>query len=78
MKKYRKKLAVIEALQFTGNNVNEVLKFAKNSFTSKIVIPTSEDYITAEIGDYIIKDDKEQFYICKPSTFYDTYEEVID
>lgn len=82
MKKYRKKPVVIEAVQFTGNNVDEILEFAKDSFnnpsTSEIVIPTLEGNMIASIGDYIIKGVNGEFYPCKPDIFDKTYEEVVE
>lgn len=82
MKKYRKKPVIIEAVQFTGNNVDEILEFAKDSFnnpsTSEIVIPTLEGNMIASIGDYIIKGVNGEFYPCKPDIFDKTYEEVVE
>lgn len=82
MKKYRKKPVVIEAVQFTGNNVDEILEFAKDSFnnpsTSEIVIPTLEGNMMVSIGDYVIKGVNGKFYPCKPDIFDKTYEEVVE
>lgn len=82
MKKYRKKPVVIEAVQFTGNNVDEILEFAKDSFnnpsTSEIVIPTLEGNMMVSIGDYVIKGVDGEFYPCKPDIFDKTYEEVVE
>lgn len=82
MKKYRKKPVIIEAVQFTGNNVDEILEFAKDSFnnpsTSEIVIPTLEGNMMVSIGDYVIKGVNGEFYPCKPDIFDKTYEEVVE
>lgn len=82
MKKYRKKPVIIEAVQFTGNNVDEILEFAKNSFnnpsTNEMMIPTLEGNMIASIGDYIIKGVNGEFYPCKPDIFDKTYEEVVE
>lgn len=82
MKKYRKKPVVIEAVQFTGNNVDEILEFAKDSFnnpsTSEIVIPTLEGNMMVSIGDYVIKGVNGEFYPCKPDIFDKTYEEIVE
>lgn len=82
MKKYRKKPVVIEAVQFTGNNVDEILEFAKDSFnnpsTSEIVIPTLEGNMMVSIRDYVIKGVNGEFYPCKPDIFDKTYEEVVE
>lgn len=80
MKKYRKKPVIIEAVQFTSNNVDEILEFAKGSFnnpsTSEIVIPTLEGNMMVSIGDYVIKGVNGEFYPCKPDIFDKTYEEI--
>ena len=82
MKKYRKKPVVIEAVQFTGNNVDEILEFAKDSFnnpsTSEIVIPTLEGNMMVSIGDYVIKGVNGEFYPCKLDIFDKTYEEIVE
>lgn len=80
MKKYRKKPIVIEAVQFTGNNVDEILGFAKDSFknplTRDVIIHTSECNMIVSIGDYVIKGINGEFYPCKPDIFDKTYEEI--
>ncbi len=80
MKKYRKKPVVIEAVQFTGNNVDEILGFAKDSFknplTRDVIIYTSECNMIVSIGDYVIKGVNGEFYPCKPDIFDKTYEEI--
>lgn len=82
MGKYRKKPVVIEAIRFDGDNVNEILKFAKDSYnnpyTNEIMIPTLEGNMIASIGDYVIKGVNGEFYPCKPDIFAKTYEEVIE
>ena len=89
MIKYRKKPVVIEAIQFTGTNENvEVLKrfinrsiITESSYLSdyqvnSIVIETLEGDMTANVGDYIIKGIKGEYYPCKPDIFNETYERV--
>ena len=85
--KYRKKPVVIEAIQFTRNNFEEIKYFTNNkahSFTTErtpngksyCTIDTLEgDHIATE-GDYIIKGVKGEFYPCKPDIFEQTYEMV--
>lgn len=41
-----------------------------------IEIPTLEGTMRADIGDYIIKGVKGEFYPCKPDIFEQTYDEV--
>ena len=81
IKKYRKKPVIIEAVQFTGKNYNEIIKFAGTDI--KIVgrektpiIKTLEGNMKVSKGDYIIKGIQGEFYPCKPDIFHDTYDEI--
>lgn len=80
VKKYRKKPVVIEALQFTGDNITQVVIFASPDASYNSVdgmrIFTLEGTHKADIGDYIIKGIANEFYPCKPDIFLKTYEEV--
>ena len=74
--KYRKKPVVIEAVQFDGENFQEILEFAKgksmwwiNHPSHGMVITTLEGDMKASKGDYIIKGVKGEFYPCKPDIF---------
>lgn len=86
--KFRKKPVVIEAVQWTGVNVDAVLGFtlgrasvrdesfvrARSSSTRVLVIETLEGDMRAEPGDWIICGVKGEFYPCKPDIFAATYE----
>lgn len=86
MPKFRKKPIEIEAIQFTGDNVQEIW----NAFgAAGIYGPTEKnpDYLIlttvhgdeapARPGDWIISDGKPgTFYPCKPDIFAATYEPV--
>ena len=86
MAKYRKKPVVIEAIQFTGDNATEINFFTEcksyptDESTSSspkekvLIIPTLEGDMRANVGDYIIKGVKGEFYPCKPDIFEATYE----
>jgi hypothetical protein len=77
MTKYRKKPVVIEAIQWTGENVEEVSKFAGNNCSiglDHVWIDTLEGVMRTDKGDYIIKGIKGEFYPCKPDIFEATYE----
>jgi hypothetical protein len=82
MGKYRKKPVVIEAMQYSGANVQEIIAFTggqaiKNGGKSDyMTIPTLEGDHIATTGDFIIKGIKGEFYPCKPDIFEATYEEV--
>lgn len=85
-KKYRKKPVVIEAILWNGNAIQELDDFMseqEHSYTTApqgrnggylVNIKTLEGVMTANIGDYIIKGVKGEFYPCKPDIFETTYE----
>jgi hypothetical protein len=79
-KLYRTKPVVISALQWTGNNSEEMLKFCERCFFKSekrdLIIVTLEGDMQATIGDYIIKGVKNEFYPCKEDIFKLTYETV--
>ena len=78
--KFRKKPVVIEAIQWNGNNVDEIIKFtdAKSYMTTvgHMSIRTLEGNMIASPGDWIIKGVQGEFYPCKPDIFEATYEKV--
>lgn len=90
MAKYRKKPVVVEAVQWNGSNVKEILMFAGsdakfsdstgNQLSDKLYqtlsIETLEGTMKADIGDFIIKGVANEFYPCKESVFLVTYEKV--
>lgn len=83
MAQYRKKPVMISAMQFTGVNAEECLKFiegreqiVKCGPAERIEIKTLEGTMTARVGDWIIRGVKGEFYPCKPDVFAATYELV--
>lgn len=85
--KFRKKPVEIEALQFTGKNINETEKFVGKRLRVQnllvygkdiysIDIETLEGIMRAEPNDWIIKGVKGEFYPCKPDIFEVTYERI--
>lgn len=82
--KYRKKPVIIEAVQWSGNNLNEILDFMKDKQPNYyeddeqklLTIQTLEGNMIASVGDYIIKGVQGEFYPCKPDIFKKTYEVV--
>ncbi len=82
--KFRKRPVVIEAVQFTGANLFECLRFMGEpehvvnnielKATDAPVIHTLEGMMTTSPGDWIIKGVKGEFYPCKPDIFELTYE----
>jgi len=82
--KYRKKPVVIEAIQFTGKNEDEINAFLAGGTrdhvvtTEQVHISTLEGTMRADLKDWIIKGVKGEFYPCKPDIFEATYEQVTD
>lgn len=78
--KYRKKPVIIEAIQWLGENEKEIFDFVEDKYhmnsDGRLVIETLEGEHIANVGDYIIKGIKGEFYPCKPDIFHQTYEEV--
>lgn len=77
--KFRKKPVVVDAIQWTGENHDEIMKFVGNDVSrgdGKIYIDTLEGIMSASIGDWVIKGVKGEFYPCKPDIFERTYEAV--
>ncbi len=78
MGKFIKKPVAIEAVEWTGENIKEVMDFmewrnAEYDDISGLVIHTLEGNHSANIGDMIIKGVKGEFYPCKPDIFKSTY-----
>lgn len=82
IKTYVKKPVVVEAVRWTGNNLDEIRDFCGGSLTFKgskpirIYINTLEGRHMCLPFDYIIKGVQGEFYPCKPDIFKETYEEV--
>lgn len=80
--KYRKKPIIVEAIQYTDDNLEDILSFTEGfayfvDSICKLLIKTSEGaVVVAEKGDYIVKNSYGEFYSCEPDTFEETYEAV--
>ncbi|MHC6175446.1 hypothetical protein [Glutamicibacter sp. X7] len=89
---FRKKPVVIEAMQLTGSNREEIFKWAssrtplgrvvpavpKADTIDQMLIHTLEGTMTADPGDWIIRGVQGEFYPCKPDIFEQTYEVATD
>ena len=80
--KFRKKPVVIEAVQWTGANYQDIRPFCPIAIIERgpdlrpvCTIPTLEGDMPVSPGDWIIKGVKGEFYPCKPDIFEVTYEE---
>ena len=85
--KFRKKPIVIDAIQFTNESKDQCFHFVTcNKYASfdcdvdikkdqpTLIIQTLEGEMKTQIGDWIIKGVKGEFYPCKPDIFEATYE----
>ena len=92
MAKYRTKACDIEAIRWTGLNLEAMQEFVGESLEYDIIdtawqvqkgapvinirIKTLEGVMHASVGDYIIKGLRGEFYPCKPDVFEQKYELV--
>ena len=82
MNKYRKKPVVIEAVQWQGSwdHADTITEWIDSNGGDSayragvIVIATLEGQMRADIGDWVIRGVKGEFYPCKPDIFAATYE----
>jgi hypothetical protein len=83
--KYRKKPVVIEAIEWDGGNINDLIAFASDNLKPNLdscsgihapTISTLEGEMRVSVGDYVIRGVKGEFYPCKPEIFEATYEAV--
>lgn len=89
--KAKKKPVIIEYVQWTGENISEIMSFcgsaahdiyqinlANMPIEYSLIIKTLEGNMRADPGDYIIKGVHGEFYPCKPNIFKETYETIDD
>lgn len=80
IKTYRKKPIVIEAVELTSDNFDDILEWMSSpacyNGLSPLRIQTLEGEMKAMPGDFIIKGVNGEFYPCKPDIFHKTYEET--
>lgn len=85
---YRKRPIVVQAIHYTGGNLDAVARFAGTAAKvaparlpgpgrgvhEGIKITTLEGVMTASVGDWVIKGAAGEFYPCKDAIFAQTYE----
>ena len=80
MARYKIKPCEIEAIQWTGENIIELLDWGQGKIlwndVDDLFIDTLEGRMKANINDYIIKGLKGEFYPCKPDVFKKKYERI--
>lgn len=81
--KVRKKVVEVEAVQWTGENLGEIVDFCGDRLFfiegkqhTFLYIDTLEGSHVCSLNDYIIKGIKGEFYPCKPDIFEATYERI--
>lgn len=79
--KFRKKPIVVDAIQFNGENYEEIEKFTdnaafKNTTLEILYINTLEGTMRINDNDWVIKGVNGEFYPCKPDIFEKTYDKV--
>lgn len=81
VREYRKKPVIIEAIQITPLNLEEVEAFVGGDLgihpEGGLVIATLEGAMRARIGWWVIKGITGEFYPCEPAIFELTYEDVL-
>jgi len=89
IKRYVKKPIVITALQWKGDNYEEIASFCQYIDESerrtmcflngdKLWIRTKEGQLKASVGDFIIRGIQGEFYPCDYNIFLQTYDEVAE
>lgn len=81
VKTFVKKPIQVQAIQWTGDNYEELVDFVGNvmfpySFKDEVIIETLEGEVIASRSDWIIRGIDGKFYLCDPDIFEKTYEEV--
>lgn len=83
VKRYIKKVPIVEAVRWTGYNFDEIQDFVgfNNAYFQRtnppeVYIPTPEGAEYASIGDYIIKFADGEIRTCDANFFKLTYEEA--
>lgn len=74
---FKKKPVVVNAIQYTGNNFNEIEEFTNDQCLMRdnnLIIKTLEGEHIASKFDMIIKGVENEHYPCKPDIFEKTYE----
>jgi hypothetical protein len=82
MSKWRKKPVIVDAIQYTGDNAFDCVKFAGEAGTQEangdLTIITLEGRMHVSRWDWVMKGVKGEFYPIKPDILELTYEKVED
>lgn len=75
--RYRKRPVMVQAIQWTGENLADVLDFCPAAAwgnATGLAIATTEGVMRADRDDWVIRGVAGEFYPCKPEVFEATYE----
>ena len=78
---YVKKPIPVQALQWTGDNFEEIHNFITNypvviTSNNELIVSTLEGDMRAPIGSYIIQGVEGEFYPCRGPIFEKTYQSI--
>lgn len=80
IREYIKLPVTVQAIQWTGDNCDEVMEFCGDwalfitcEGSKQLQIITLEGVMMASVGDYIVKGVDDEYYPCKPHIFDLTY-----
>ena len=80
MARYKTKPCEIEAIQWTGKNIIELLDWGQGKIlwndVDDLFIDTLEGRMRADVYDYIIKGLRGEYYPCKPDVVEKKYEAI--
>lgn len=77
VQKFRKQPVEVEAVRWTGENGAELREWSDGAVvcgTLWAIVKTLEGEMRGDLGDWIIRGVKGEFYPCKPDIFEATYE----
>lgn len=85
MPMYVKKPIPIEARQITVENADELAAWSKSDIAKRpdgtmagMLVYTLEGTMTGNVGDYLIKGVRGEFYFCAKDIFEETYEDYVE
>ena len=94
VKKYIKRAIEVQAIQWTGENHDEMYSFLVNGNGDSVIKPdiynrffkkdgtlyidTLEGYMYVRKGNYVIKGIQGEYYPCDPDIFDQLYDEIVD
>lgn len=83
-REYVRKAVSVDVAQWLGDNRMDIWKVCSLCYFNtdldtgdlKLMVQTSNGVIQAEVSDYVIRDENDQYSVCKEDYFHKIYEEV--